>query len=178
MIGLSGEVHFAAHYAPTMDFNTAKAMKISRFHHTRQILTAETLPDAVRGADTYATQNIMKGPLSMGFVFPLSPSLTLSSHLGLISTIRRALTDWVLCRLLRSAKWRMLPATPAQKAFVAKRWGMRSATLVQSDTPGETSFPDEVKNLTKGQAANVITRLKHGAQVRCLSFHSFYFRFV
>lgn len=67
-ITVAGEVHFTAHYAPAMDYKTAMAMKISRYHHNRQILTAKTLTDAVRGADTYAMQKIMKGPLALGFV--------------------------------------------------------------------------------------------------------------
>lgn len=59
-------------------------------------------------------------------------------------------------RLLRSAKWRKGPASAGQIALVAKRHGKMSAG------------PDGSQNLeqlTKGQAANIITRLKHGAKV-------------
>ncbi|KAJ4486068.1 P-loop containing nucleoside triphosphate hydrolase protein [Lentinula aciculospora] len=54
--------------------------------------------------------------------------------------------------LLRSARWRKAPATQQQVAFVTKRL---------------KKFPDsednELTDLTKGEAANIITRLKHGA---------------
>ncbi|KAK7468850.1 putative ATP-dependent helicase IRC3 [Stygiomarasmius scandens] len=56
--------------------------------------------------------------------------------------------------LLRSARWRRSPATPQQIKFVAKRWSKRMDN------------PDQLDNLTKGEAANIITRLKHGAQAR------------
>lgn len=65
-------------------------------------------------------------------------------------------------RLLRSAKWRKEPATAAQKALVAIRY--RSHVEENQGTNGKpNSFAPE--DLTKGQAANMITRLKHGAQV-------------
>ncbi|KAJ3857816.1 P-loop containing nucleoside triphosphate hydrolase protein [Lentinula lateritia] len=57
--------------------------------------------------------------------------------------------------LLRSARWRKAPATPQQLAFVTKRL---KKTLDDED--------HELKNLTKGEAANIITRLKHGAKRR------------
>ncbi|KAF5374878.1 hypothetical protein D9758_000323 [Tetrapyrgos nigripes] len=57
--------------------------------------------------------------------------------------------------LLRSARWRKTPATEQQIKFVGKRWSKRSD---DSDK--------KLENLTKGEAANIITRLKHGAQSR------------
>lgn len=58
--------------------------------------------------------------------------------------------------MLRSAKWRKGPASEGQKVLVAKRYGKMS------------EGPDGSQNLvqlTKGQAGNIITRLKHGAKV-------------
>ncbi|KAJ3908588.1 P-loop containing nucleoside triphosphate hydrolase protein [Lentinula edodes] len=56
--------------------------------------------------------------------------------------------------LLRSARWRKAPATPQQIALVTKRL---KKTLDDDH---------ELKNITKGEAANIITRLKHGAKRR------------
>ncbi|KAE9408139.1 P-loop containing nucleoside triphosphate hydrolase protein [Gymnopus androsaceus JB14] len=58
--------------------------------------------------------------------------------------------------LSRSARWRKAPATPQQLQFVAKRW---NKTL-------EDGEDRQLTNLTKGEAANIITRLKHGAKGR------------
>jgi len=59
------------------------------------------------------------------------------------------------CRLLRSANWRRAPASENQKAFVAKRRGIVEDEVNRS-----------LDKLTKGEAANIITRLKHGAKKR------------
>jgi len=93
----------------------------------RLILTAESLPDAIRGCDTYATQKVLRGPLVLG--------------------------------LLRSAKWRQAPATDNQKAFINRRRGKRAMD--------QGGVAEATERLTKGEAANIITRLKHGA-------HSYY----
>ncbi|KAJ7487550.1 P-loop containing nucleoside triphosphate hydrolase protein [Mycena galericulata] len=53
--------------------------------------------------------------------------------------------------LLRTARWRMAPASEQQKKFVGKRWGKGSSR--------RTRMP-------RGEAANIISRLKHGAQAR------------
>jgi len=51
---LATEDHFIAHYTPAAP-NTKKALAAgySPYRPRRQILTAETLSDAVRGCDTY-----------------------------------------------------------------------------------------------------------------------------
>ncbi|KAJ7783732.1 P-loop containing nucleoside triphosphate hydrolase protein [Mycena maculata] len=64
--------------------------------------------------------------------------------------------------LLRSAKWRQTPASESQKNFVAKRWGKRK---FESDSESENKA-EKIAKLTKGEAATIITRLKHGAQSR------------
>ncbi|KIK70935.1 hypothetical protein GYMLUDRAFT_185101 [Collybiopsis luxurians FD-317 M1] len=56
--------------------------------------------------------------------------------------------------LLRSARWRQTPASEQQLKFVAKRRKKYS----DDDT--------QLQRLTKGEAANIITRLKHGAKGR------------
>jgi len=76
--------------------------------------------------------------------------------------------------LLRTAKWRKDVATPGQIEFLSKR---RSRIL--QDSRASVGFDDNDSSagnkenvgspnytkLTKGQAANLITRIKHGAQV-------------
>ncbi|OAX44240.1 P-loop containing nucleoside triphosphate hydrolase protein [Rhizopogon vinicolor AM-OR11-026] len=58
--------------------------------------------------------------------------------------------------LLRTAKWRKAPATDSQKAVIHKR---RIKRALDQNAAAET-----LQNMTKGEAANIITRLKHGAQ--------------
>jgi len=127
--------HFHAHFTPAIHHQTASALKISRFQTNRKILDANSLAEAVRGCDTYASRKVLKGPLSLA--------------------------------LLRTASWRQGPASPAQKLFVAKRWGYVNKSAQDSQDPAdEDSFPERLKNLTKGEAAHIITRLRHGAQGR------------
>ncbi|KAF7347873.1 DEAD-box family helicase [Mycena venus] len=64
--------------------------------------------------------------------------------------------------LLRSARWRKAPASEQQKNLVTKRWGKRR---FDSDADAE-SKAEKIATLTKGEAADIITRLKHGAQAR------------
>ncbi len=59
-------------------------------------------------------------------------------------------------RLLRRAKWRKGPATESQKAMLIKKYKS------QQHSAGKAL---EMDKLTKGQAADMITRLKHGAHV-------------
>lgn len=59
-------------------------------------------------------------------------------------------------RLLRTAKWRNAPASEMQKNVVAKS---------RSNSIGGRDSIQDLTQLTKGQAANIITRLKHGAKV-------------
>lgn len=66
-------------------------------------------------------------------------------------------------RLFRTAKWRKAPASSNQREFIAKRWGLAKADMTL-DTQAK------VNQLTKGEAANIITRLKHGAQVRITQY--------
>ncbi|KAJ6604602.1 P-loop containing nucleoside triphosphate hydrolase protein [Mycena vulgaris] len=64
--------------------------------------------------------------------------------------------------LLRSARWRRAPATEQQKKLIEKRWGKRK---LESDSEVD-SKAERIAALTKGEAANILTRLKHGAQAR------------
>lgn len=128
-----GETHFRAHYTPTIHPETASALNISKFRTNRKILDASSLGDALRGCDTYVSENVLKG--------------------------------WSSLALSRTAKWRQGPASPAQKLVVAKRWGYVNKS-VQDDPSNADSFPERLKNITKGDAAYIITRLRHGAQRR------------
>lgn len=57
--------YFQAHYTPTIHPETASALKISRYHTNRKILDASSLADAVRGCDTYASEKVLKGHISL-----------------------------------------------------------------------------------------------------------------
>jgi ATP-dependent helicase IRC3 len=53
--------------------------------------------------------------------------------------------------------------------FVAKRWGYANKSVQDFwDPSDDDSFPERLKTLTKGEAAYIITRLRHGALVRRL----------
>ncbi|KIY45830.1 P-loop containing nucleoside triphosphate hydrolase protein [Fistulina hepatica ATCC 64428] len=64
--------------------------------------------------------------------------------------------------LRRSAAWRKQPASESQRALVAKRWKLRN--LDPGDDTNERV--QRLKSLTKGEATNIIARLRHGAQTR------------
>ncbi|THH11226.1 hypothetical protein EW145_g819 [Phellinidium pouzarii] len=60
--------------------------------------------------------------------------------------------------LLRTANWRKQAASECQKGLISKR--------LESSKKQNLNSSIDLRNLTKGQAANIITRLKHGAQAR------------
>ncbi|KAF9453867.1 P-loop containing nucleoside triphosphate hydrolase protein [Macrolepiota fuliginosa MF-IS2] len=64
--------------------------------------------------------------------------------------------------VLRTAKWRADAATDAQKKFIKSRW-LNSKSGKNS---GKEATEEKIQKMTKGEAANIITRLKHGAQLR------------
>jgi ATP-dependent helicase IRC3 len=70
--------------------------------------------------------------------------------------------------LLRSARWRQQPASESQKQFISKRWKVTvEDPLLGITTDGKsTDTHSRIEKMTKGEAGNIITRLKHGAQVR------------
>ncbi|CCL99024.1 uncharacterized protein FIBRA_01033 [Fibroporia radiculosa] len=125
-----------AHFTPAnLSMVTAFTLKLSPYQRSRQILTAPTLVEAIRGADTYAVSKIVKGSLVMG--------------------------------LLRSAHWRREPATESQKKWIEKRrTGRRSTSTSEKLHTQGRDASGKINTLTKGEAANIITRLKHGAQAR------------
>lgn len=59
----------------------------------------------------------------------------------------------------------MQPASEYQKAVISKRWRVRTTVPDDADDRGREAL-DKLNRMTKGEAANIITRLKHGAQVR------------
>lgn len=124
---------------------------MSPFMRSRKVLLAKSLDDAVRGCDHYAKVKVCPGPMSLGFVLSIQSATILRT----ISTRK--------FRLLRTAIWRKAPASEQQKQWVAKRWGLRGS--IYSDRSSEDLSAQKIKTLTKGEAANIITRLKHGAQV-------------
>ena len=65
---------------------------------------------------------------------------------------------------MRRAKWRQQPATESQKTFVESRWN-KAPKYVQGEMVQDASRNLRIQRLTKGEAANIITRIKHGAMV-------------
>lgn len=114
---------------------------MSPYLRSRKVLQATNLGDAIKGCDTYAKTKVVLGSMALGYV-----SLT-SSNAPIYS--RSA-------RLLRAAKWRKGPASEQQQKLVVKRHGKLG--------PDPGAF-QSLRQLTKGEAANIITRLKHGAKV-------------
>ncbi|KAJ3551331.1 hypothetical protein NM688_g4763 [Phlebia brevispora] len=130
-----GEARYVAIYTPaTLPAQTAFTLKISPFQRNRHILTAKTLSDAVKGADTYAKMKVVKGAMVQG--------------------------------LLRTAKWRQQPATENQKAFIRKRWIKRKVLVEDFENEDTLKKIKNIEKLTKGEAANIIVRIKHGAVSR------------
>jgi ATP-dependent helicase IRC3 len=58
-------------------------------------------------------------------------------------------------RLFRNARWRFEPASPSQIAFLSKK---------RQGTPAKGEKGWDPNTLTKGEAANLITRFKNGIQ--------------
>ncbi|KAH9950401.1 P-loop containing nucleoside triphosphate hydrolase protein [Amylocystis lapponica] len=128
---------FEGHYTPaTLPMGTAFTLKISPYRRSIRILRAQTLVEAIRGCDTYATSKVVQGHMATA--------------------------------LLRTARWRKEPATDGQKTFVKKRWKKRSE-MPSTDSDSDkkpTTVEERLDRMTKGEAANIIIRLKHGAQTR------------
>jgi len=88
----------------------------------------------------------------------ISTAGTLSDALRSCDTyaVQKVLRGSLALGLRRNARWRQAPATESQKAFIRKRRGKRAMD--------QASVAEATEKLTKGEAANIITRLKHGAQ--------------
>lgn len=81
------------------------------------------------------------------------------SHIFSLCTNRRR-------RLLRSARWRQGPITEKQNQLLSKRW-LKNDEF--QDPIANQKTTDQIARMTKGEAANILTRLKHGAMVIILS---------
>lgn len=145
-------------------------LKVSPYQRSRKILSANTLAEAVRGCDTFANTMVLKGPQAAGYV---------------LTDLALTFAELELLRLLRTAWWRKELATESQKKFFA-RWegrgkqakgkkGEKPKKPEQLEKPeipihiiaeDGTSMGRDLSRLTKGEAAHMITRLKHGALVR------------
>ncbi|PIL31885.1 transporter [Ganoderma sinense ZZ0214-1] len=69
--------------------------------------------------------------------------------------------------LSRNARWRWEPATESQKKFVLKAWKGRKVVTASNGLGKAIPATEEgLRTLKKGAAANLITRLKHGALKR------------
>ncbi|KAI0946007.1 hypothetical protein AcV7_010099 [Taiwanofungus camphoratus] len=65
--------------------------------------------------------------------------------------------------LRRLAKWRHQPATDKQRQFVESLWKSRPRSALGKEGNEEDAW---IQTLTKGEAANIITRTRRGAQIR------------
>ncbi len=68
--------------------------------------------------------------------------------------------------LSRNARWRWEPASDSQKAFILKAWkGRKVVTAPDGLGKAIPATEEGLRAMKKGEAANLITRLKHGALV-------------
>jgi ATP-dependent helicase IRC3 len=142
---------FVGHYVPAaLDRGTAFELKISPFMRARKVLTADDLKTAIKSCDTYVEKKVMQGPLAKG--------CARAASLLTLLTERPA-------RLRRTAAWRMQPATDAQKALIRTRWKVPNAENAHP-FDGSDDKREKISSMKKGEAANILTRLRHGAQVR------------
>ncbi|KDQ16273.1 hypothetical protein BOTBODRAFT_30973 [Botryobasidium botryosum FD-172 SS1] len=136
---------FVAHFVPAAaDREEASVLGMkSPYFRKRQIAVADTVDAAVKACDTYALNKVVFGRLVSG--------------------------------LLQRAPWRRAPATDNQKKFIAKRLkiSLEDGEVTQPDDTAISSSPladpkrrISLATLTKGQAADIIIRLKHGAMAR------------
>jgi len=77
--------------------------------------------------------------------------------------IKKVIRGSIAQGILRSARWRQAAATEKQKALVGKHLLKRNKL---GDPLSEDTRLTKLATMTKGEAANIITRLKHGAQSR------------
>jgi hypothetical protein len=159
--------YFAATFTPAaLDAEESRALgnAAAPYLRKRPVLTANSLGDAIRGCDTYALKKVCFGHLALGYVDSIQCLIPI--------TLLKCLSH----RLLKTARWRIAPATVSQKALVAKKLKipLPSSELddfgLQDDGGSRKSSKVDLRTLTKGEAANIITRLKHGAQV-CSESH-------
>jgi len=68
---------------------------------------------------------------------------------------------------MRRAKWRKEPATESQKSFVESRWN-KAPKYVQGEMRNDAARAHRIERMTRGEAANIISRIKHGAMVYIL----------
>lgn len=145
VFSLEQEAHYEAYFTPAaLDRTTAMAFKMSPYLRSRKVLQATNLGEAIRGCDTYAKTKVVLGSMALGYV------LLTSFHAPIYP---------ISARLLRTAKWRKGPASEQQQKLVAKRHGKLGP---------DPDAIQSLRSLTKGEAANIITRLKHGAKVGIL----------
>ncbi|KAI0669814.1 P-loop containing nucleoside triphosphate hydrolase protein [Trametes maxima] len=141
-------------------------------------IRVEPAKDAEDGAKFHAQYTPATLPTGTAYMLKISPfrrSQKILSAKTLADTIRgcdtyaekKILKGSMARGLLRTAKWRWEPATDAQKQFLMKRWKARAAFNLNG-VPGKEPGASEkdLRSLKKGEAANMITRLKHGAQAR------------
>lgn len=107
---------------------------------TRRIATAGTLPDAVSAAESFAKQKLAPGQLGLG--------------------------------LLRTAKWRQGPSTLPQRQILAKSLGISLDPKSKEVDPAKAHMrafsrvhsKEDLARLTKGRAADMITKLRSGVK--------------
>ncbi|PVG01933.1 P-loop containing nucleoside triphosphate hydrolase protein [Serendipita vermifera] len=130
-------------YSSPWDIHTMKMIlgkPIPLAGRSRRIALSATLPDAVAAADSFAKQKLAPGNLVLG--------------------------------LMRNAQWRRAASTPAQHAIIAKSLGISLEGRSEEVAPEKEHMRAwcrihnrrDLKNITKGAAADMITRLRRGAK--------------
>jgi ATP-dependent helicase IRC3 len=136
---------YEAHYTSTHRGGDTELV----FRRKRKILKADSLSSAIRGCETYVKKSVLPDARFIQYV--IEPDFQIKRKANVL-------------RILRSARWRSYPASEAQKDFIRKRH-QKHLTITGKEERRDFS------ELTKGEAANIITRLKHGSLVRIPRSH-------
>ena len=124
-------------------------------------MQAQNLEQAIKGSDLYVKSNVVKGQPFLRFAV-LTSCIVLQILQLKIGP----------CRLMRRAKWRQQPATEGQIKIVDSRWN-KAPKYASGEGEDGAARSLRIQRLTKGEAANIITRLKHGAMVSITSSECF-----
>jgi len=158
---LEGQKSWEVNYIAPWDAASMKLLvgRPYRAGRTRRIGLSANLVDAINAADSFAKQKLAPGNLGLGYA-----KSGKNDGLFVVNSYNS---------LLRNAAWRRAPSTKPQQEILAKVFGISMEAGSGYVAPEKAHIrtwcrvPDKkaLTNLTKGAAADLITRMRSGAKV-------------